>query len=58
MKRVTFITTLVSPFQIEIANLINKKAEIEYTLVFTKISYKGRGKHWNSIKEDNKVLII
>lgn len=59
MKKIIFITTLFSPFQIELNKCINRKGEIKFYHVFTKTSYKGRGTHWNSIdsKSDNVITI-
>ena len=59
MKKVIFISVIVSPFQIELNNKINEQSEIDFSTVFTKTSYKGRGKHWNSyINHNAKILII
>ena len=54
---VVFVTTLFSPFQIELFNKINTDNRISYKLIFTKNSFTGRGDHWNSVISKSKDVL-
>ncbi|MDC0613340.1 glycosyltransferase family 4 protein [Akkermansiaceae bacterium] len=59
MKKVTFVTVIVSPFQIELTDFINEYLDIDFTTVFTKTRYKGRGEHWKAYKSKGaKIRIV
>ena len=56
---VLFISTNISPFQIELANQVNSLNQIDYYVAFTFPSLAHRGKHWLSEQEkDNPKLIF
>ena len=51
-KTVLSITTLLSPFQMELAQEINRVAPFDYHVAFTMPFRSARGKHWGTTRID------
>jgi glycosyltransferase involved in cell wall biosynthesis len=57
-KKIVFLTTLYSPFHIELSRLLND-TEFYYGIIFTKKEEHNRGTHWNKFEgADDNVFII
>jgi len=48
--KIIFVTTIFSPFQVDLAYEINEIAPFEYYIIFTELFSKKRGKHWLNVK--------
>ena len=44
--RVVFVTSLLSPFQVDVADAVNREGAVEYHVCFTEYFQRERGKHW------------
>ena len=45
-KKILLVTTLYSPFQIDLVQAFKQTAESEYHIAFTMLSSSKRGEHW------------
>ena len=50
MMRIAFVTSQVSPFQVEVAQAVNELDGVEYAVIFCR-QKSGRPSHWQAIDE-------
>ena len=56
--KVLLVTGLLSPFQVEFADEVNRHASFDYYVAFTQPYNERRGKHWMSAEINSEFICI